>query len=310
MADFVPSVLTDQHKDHCLAKALYWMADTKLKDRHGWRGAEQHVGHPPHMWEYMHHRLIHFLDSRTRSPGQAAWAWKTSGTLYFGYIYSDGTSEGQQSSPLQAVESWNQWWPVIFLVPYGTSPSDIHALFPMYCPVLAQNFSRPWFAHRSRLFNFDVQWLWELEGLAQAAAQAIAHPVIVQVNITVQDTGPSDDPSEPSHHVSTVTDSAGLVNGYNIVPDTQLNDIANLDDVASEIGCWSEPEVVHPQAASSGGPMPGGLAGVSAQSSHGSSPGSSSASYNVYASSDATTTASLQETSNRGRWGKQKKVDK
>ena len=314
MATFMPSSLSNADKDHFLGLAKHWAVDSMRKDIAGWHDAGRHFGQEPHIWHYNQYKLTRFLEAKTRAAGQAAWAWRDNGNLFFGYIYSDGSSQGQQSSPLSAVESGNRWWPVIFLVPHGMSVSD---LFPMYCPVLAQNFSRPWFGHRSRLFTFDPQWIDEL----QAAAQAIAQPVIVPVlvPVIVQDPGQSHDPwhaqhspaqsessydpwqADHSHHISTVTGSESWEN----VPD-----IANLDDVDSEGGNTPRRHlVIHPQASSSHQPAPTIITGLPSPSSCGSSQGSSLASYNVYASSSATTAATLQDTSRRNRWARHKKSD-
>ena len=113
------------------------------------------------------------------------------------------------------------------------------------------------------------------------------------------------------------TNSTDLVGRYNMVQGLQESDIANLDDVASEVGSWAYfnegSEAVHPHAASSGQPIPGqvsvpltpsalsshmscldGSVTPSALSSNLSSSDRSLASYNVYAVSSATTAATIQ----------------
>ena len=93
---------------------------------------------------YLIIRLSHRM-SRYRHNGQAAWAFQ--GTplhlIRCGCIFSQGGRE--QDTPRMPNEL-GEWWPIIF-----ANVSGDGVLYPSYCPGLAWQQARPWFAHSSRM---------------------------------------------------------------------------------------------------------------------------------------------------------------
>ena len=117
------------------------------------------TGGSVHIWHYLRHRLHSILASR-KSIGQAGWSWQSPGRLCFGFIFAEGSSQHEQSTPLSST-SRGQYWPIIFLAPLdGAIWSNI--LVPMMCPALAEQGARPWYAHGSRCFTFNDEWLMHL----------------------------------------------------------------------------------------------------------------------------------------------------
>ena len=106
-----------------------------------------------------------------RSPGQAGWQFATAvqvvGALVNAVIIASGRSSGDQETPLQPDEYGVMWWPcVVSLLP------DERGLLPFYCPVLAYNRSRPWYAHSSRVFVTGAP-LTEVPAFAQSSSVTI-----------------------------------------------------------------------------------------------------------------------------------------
>ena len=99
------------------------------------------------VYRYLIIRLSYRL-SRYRRNRQAAWAFR--GTplhlIRCGCIFSQGGHE--QESPLMPNEP-GEWWPVIFAV------SEDGVCHPGYCPGLAWQNARPWFAHTTRLAGVE-----------------------------------------------------------------------------------------------------------------------------------------------------------
>ena len=77
-----------------------------------------------------------------RSIGQAGYAFAGADNVYKGLIWSAGSKD--QETPFLAPQCGERWWPVIIV----DLPGDVVAV---YCPGLAWQNSRPWFAHRSRV---------------------------------------------------------------------------------------------------------------------------------------------------------------
>jgi hypothetical protein len=105
------------------------------------------------VWLYLQERLAYVVYTK-RKPGDAAWLWKTA--LQFGHVvnavvFATGYSEGAQTTLLQdfRCEIGSEWWPCIVGV---SAPDGWTDLMPFYCPALAENGSRPWKVHRSRVF--------------------------------------------------------------------------------------------------------------------------------------------------------------
>jgi hypothetical protein len=135
----------------------------------------------------------------SRSPGQAGWAMHAalmSGNLRLGVIWADGCSESSQTSLRQSNGVGESWWPALIPAPPG--PPSIE-LVPMYCPALAWQNARPWWANPDRLWFFDE--------LANASAPGrfpdttgiieTPGPVIEELASEVEELA-SDDESEPT----------------------------------------------------------------------------------------------------------------
>ena len=87
-----------------------------------------------------------------QNAGQASWQFASAvnveGGLVDAVICASGTRSSDQETPLRPDENGvSLWWPcVVSLYP------DYRGLHAFYCPVLAYNKSRPWYAHPSRVF--------------------------------------------------------------------------------------------------------------------------------------------------------------
>ena len=93
---------------------------------------------------YLIYKLSHVL-SHTKRIGQAGWAFRGQpmSAIQCGCVWGQGGHE--QEEPLTSHDIAGQWWPLIFVVtPEGN-------LYPGYCPGLAWQNARPWYAHASRV---------------------------------------------------------------------------------------------------------------------------------------------------------------
>jgi hypothetical protein len=89
-------------------------------------------------------------------PGPAGWAMRAalaSGQLVLGVIWCDGCSEKNQTSVRSRFDGGEDWWPALFPVSHVNPHSG--GLVPMYCPALAWQNARPWWANSDRLWFFD-----------------------------------------------------------------------------------------------------------------------------------------------------------
>ena len=92
---------------------------------------------------YLIYKLQHVLKN-TKRIGQAGWALygQPLSAIRCGCVWGQGGHE--QEVPLTSHEP-GEWWPLIFVI----SPDGI--LYPCYCPGLAWQNARPWYAHASRV---------------------------------------------------------------------------------------------------------------------------------------------------------------
>ena len=84
--------------------------------------------------------------------GQAGWSMHAalmSDQIRHGVIWADGYSESSQTSLRQSNGVGETWWPALIQVAPG--PPSV-ALVPMYCPALAWQNARPWWANPDRLW--------------------------------------------------------------------------------------------------------------------------------------------------------------
>ena len=95
---------------------------------------------------YLMCKLSYILKTK-KSIGQAGWAWSGCpvAAIRCGRMWACGGKE--QEHPLGFEDDEGQWWPIIFLQ-IATGPDG---RCPTYCPGLAWQNARPWFAHLSRI---------------------------------------------------------------------------------------------------------------------------------------------------------------
>ena len=102
------------------------------------------------VYDYLKLKLNNGL-STWRSPGEAAWAFRTSTDIVRkGMIFTDGDMASTSQSRYDGTVTYGErWWPCIFTVPVGTTD-----IVPYYCPGLAWQNGRPWCANITRLLEF------------------------------------------------------------------------------------------------------------------------------------------------------------
>ena len=101
------------------------------------------------VWLYLIQKLAALI-RRGNQIGQAAWSFslRKVGDLHYGYVWGHGGREQEEELPsgsaADIMAAGSQWWPVVWVFIGGV-------LVPVYCPGLAWQNARPWFAHCSRL---------------------------------------------------------------------------------------------------------------------------------------------------------------
>ena len=159
---------------HCDAIADAFTNQARKVDSRTWTQMQSDAS----IHDYMAHKLKEGL-AFWRSPGQAAWAWRATVSLRKGFIFTDGTSQTTSCTPYSTPQIGDRWWPCIF----GDPTSN--GLVPYYCPALAWQNGRPWFAHGSRLFEaWAPPFVFE--------AQAPPHP-FAATTASQSATAPADD---------------------------------------------------------------------------------------------------------------------
>ena len=98
------------------------------------------------IFKYLASKVFQVI-ATTRRIGQAGWSFRSCGHDHCiaCLVWADGTH--CQSTALVATQAGEQWWPCVVLNVAPTSGGTL----PFYCPALAWQNARPWFAHVSRL---------------------------------------------------------------------------------------------------------------------------------------------------------------
>ncbi len=126
-----------------------WSQRIQLEDPTGWKACGGDV------YTYLLKKLEHRVEMT--KPGKAGWAMHAalaSGQLRQGVIWCDGCSEANQTSVRSSFGGGESWWPALFPVSHVLQPHS-DELVPMYCPALAWQNARPWWANSDRLWFFD-----------------------------------------------------------------------------------------------------------------------------------------------------------
>lgn len=133
-----------------------------------------------HVYEFINGQLEHVL-SYIKKPGQAGWSFRSGlsmGTVERAVIWANGSSESSQCRPLSLNEIDSQWWPCVVC-----SLPDDRGCLPFYCPALAWQRARPWYAHHSRVFLEQLENQRALtNGAAPVPAKDEAHRLIDDMN--------------------------------------------------------------------------------------------------------------------------------
>ena len=91
--------------------------------------------------------------------GQPGWMFKSRQVkaIHYGVLWGHGGKEQESPLPTDAAqirEAGSQWWPIIWVEPVcGNPPID---RLPVYCPGLAWQNARPWYAHPSRVQKVET----------------------------------------------------------------------------------------------------------------------------------------------------------
>ena len=134
------------------ARARDFMEQAWQNDPTGCMRAQTALGYPIDIWDYQHFILREGLVSWRRA-GEAAWLWHSNqGRLAAGWMYCTGSRESEQTAVPNSVVGFEQWWPIIFLVPDVPSQDGKVAT---YCPALAWQKARPWCANIHRIYEAD-----------------------------------------------------------------------------------------------------------------------------------------------------------
>ena len=104
------------------------------------------------VWYYLILKLAQLI-RRGKRIGQAAWSFQPRQVrdLHYGYVWSHGGKEQATEFPTSGsvadiMAAGSEWWPVIWVDVVGVR-------LPVYCPGLAWMNARPWYAHRTRLWE-------------------------------------------------------------------------------------------------------------------------------------------------------------
>ena len=127
-----------------------WAGTIKRFDSRGWTAAQQGdtAVHQDSVHNYLKYKL--YVRIQNGKCGTAGWTFSNAGIQSWenAYIWADGASSGSQQRPLTEIKADERWWPCIVATVDGTDDE-----IPMYCPALAFQSARPWYCHRSRIFN-------------------------------------------------------------------------------------------------------------------------------------------------------------
>ena len=101
-------------------------------------------------------------------------------------------------------------------------------IVPMYCPALSWSRARPWWCHRSRLWHLPVEWLQEVEGFEQLSSTSASWSIVYGSTSSLL-----------SGWLFSVVEPIANAEHGDETPNVEENDIANLDDVNSDIDSGS-----------------------------------------------------------------------
>ncbi len=116
--------------------------------------------------------------------------------MRLGVIWCDGCSEKNQTSVRSSFGGGESWWPALFPVSHVLQPHS-DGLVPMYCPALAWQNARPWWANSDRLWFFDDHSFAFASSPDTTVIIETPGPVIEELASEVEELA-SDDESEPT----------------------------------------------------------------------------------------------------------------
>ena len=101
------------------------------------------------VFDYLKRKVVKNVHDM-RKPGQAAWAFMLTPEtrMVKGMIFSDGTPSGCSTEWSGTNGYGDKWWPIIYI---EDSFYSWEGKVPFYCPSLAEDKARPWYAAQSRL---------------------------------------------------------------------------------------------------------------------------------------------------------------
>ena len=209
-------MLPEQHRPYCMHRVQVFTTQAKRIDPIRWQRLEAALGRPPLIWEYTEYKLRTALAEK-KSPGQAAWAWQAQGNLCRGFICVYYCSDASQQAPYVPGEPV-EWWPIVWL---ETDSGAV--IFPMMCPALAWQDSRPWSVHCSRTWHCPAHWLHDIDGFSEVSSTSSGWELL---------------PSTGGSAISVLT---GWTFAAPVAPEP--GDIAVLEDVDSDttsLAGWTE----------------------------------------------------------------------
>ena len=165
--------------------------------------------------EYTEHCLRRKLSGRCAGIGRAGWAWFNSGTLCRGFIMVWNCTEDDQMRPyIHGQKEAIEWWAIIWL------ENDGAEYFPMYCPALGWQRSKPWLVHRSRVYRCPPHWLEFSSSSSSISSSSQASTFAVASTSSAWNFVPSNFVPSPDEMA-----------GWNIIePAPSVADLADFDD--------------------------------------------------------------------------------
>ena len=128
-----------------------WSMRIRQVDLTGWQQCDGDV------YAYLRMKIQVRLCTRARKGvGQAGWCIidalrSDPSSLRPCVIWADGISEGSQMSPRKSTGEGESWWPALIVAPTNGAQECV----PMYCPALAWQGARPWWANVDRVWEFE-----------------------------------------------------------------------------------------------------------------------------------------------------------
>ena len=112
---------------------------------------------------YLILKLAHLMRSGNKI-GPATWMFRDRqvNAIHYGCVWGHGGKEQEEPLPIKDTEiqmAGSQWWPIIWVEPRWSHTNCVDKrdwLLPVYCPGLAWQSARPWFAHPSRVQEVET----------------------------------------------------------------------------------------------------------------------------------------------------------